>query len=225
MSGMSATAASVRTALDLRLMLVTDTAQCGSRGVVRTVREAVAGGVTVVQVRDKTASTRDLLALVEAVTGASGDAAVLVDDRVDVYLAARSRGCAVAGVHVGQDDLPVDVVRDLVGPDAVVGLTAHRPEHLATVAALPAGTVDYLGVGTLRATSSKADHPPPLGIEGMAAVFAATPLPCVAIGGVGPADVDPLRDAGAAGIAVVSEICRSARPGSAAASLREEWDR
>jgi thiamine-phosphate pyrophosphorylase len=150
---------------------------------------------------------------------------VLVNDRVDVYHALRVQGVAVAGVHVGQSDVPVGVVRDLVGPDAVVGLTAHRSEHLADLAAMPAGTADYLGVGALRATSTKGDHPPARGLAGLAAVWRATPTPCVAIGGIRPADVAGLRASGAAGVAVVSGICAAPDPRSAAARLRAEWDR
>lgn len=209
---------------DVGVYLVTDTAQCGARGVVATVQAAVAGGVRMVQVRDKQAAAADLLALVLAVAQAVGDrATVVVDDRVDVYLAARLRTPLLAGVHIGQSDLPVAATRELIGADAVLGLTANTPAHLQAVAALPRGTVDYLGVGAIHATATKPNHPQPLGIDGFADFAVAAELPCVAIGGVSAADATGLRGAGAAGIAVVSAICTAADPGAAARTLNAAW--
>lgn len=207
------------------IYLVTDTALCGSRGVVDTVRAAIAGGVTTVQVREKDASAADFYALVLAVAEAAANrATVLVDDRVDVYLAARTAGAAVHGVHVGQTDLPAELVRTLVGPDAVVGLTANTPDHLDLLAALPPGTVDYLGAGVIRPTRTKPDHPEPLGISGFADFAARSPLPVVAIGGILLEDIAPLRTAGATGAAVVSAICGAADPLRAATDLVTAWN-
>ncbi len=206
------------------IYLVTDTALCGARGVVDTVRAAVAGGVTTIQVREKHASAADFYALVLAVAEAAANrATVLVDDRVDVFLAARAAGAAVHGVHVGQTDLPADAVRTIVGPDAVVGLTANTPAHLALLAKLPAGTVDYLGAGVIRPTLTKPDHPEPLGLDGFADFAALSPLPVVAIGGILLEDVAALRKAGASGAAVVSAICGSADPLRAATDLVTAW--
>ncbi|MCC3275418.1 MULTISPECIES: thiamine phosphate synthase [unclassified Arthrobacter] len=208
------------------IYLVTDTLLCGARGVTETVRAAVAGGIRTVQVREKQASAADFYQLVLAVASAIGDRAlVLVDDRVDIYLAARTAGAEVHGVHVGQSDLPAGAVRRLVGPDAVVGLTANTERHLAAVGALPAGTVDYLGAGVIRPTSTKPDHPEPLGISGFQSFAASSPLPCVAIGGIQPADVVALRAAGASGIAVVSAVCAAVDPRRAAEELVAAWNR
>lgn len=204
--------------------LVTDASASGDRGVLDVVRRAVDGGVTAVQLREKTASARELFDLtVRAAEVVAGRALLLVDDRVDVFLAARSAGAVVHGVHVGQSDLPVDAVRRIVGQAAVVGLTANTPAHLDAVAALPLGTVDYLGVGVIRPTTTKPDHPEPLGVEGFAAIAAATPLPCVAIGGVSLADTAELHVAGAAGLAVVSAICAADDPAAAARAFRSAW--
>lgn len=211
---------------DIGVYLVTNTAQCGARGVVDTVCQAVAGGVRMVQIRDKQADAADLLARVVAVAAAVGDTAtILVDDRVDVYLAARGQGAAVHGVHVGQRDVPVAAVRAMVGADAIVGLTANTPAHLDALHALPPGTVDYLGVGVIRATRTKPGHPPVLGRQGFARLAAATTLPCVAIGGVGAADVAALRRAGAAGVAVVSAICAATDAAAATNKLHDQWRR
>jgi thiamine-phosphate pyrophosphorylase len=212
--------------IDLSLQLVTDTRLCGPRGVPAVVTAAVAGGVRVVQVRDHEATAAELVALTCAVAAVLDErTTLLVDDRVDVVLAARLAGARVDGVHVGQSDLPVLAARSILGAGAVIGLTANTPAHLAAAHALPAGTVDYLGVGVIRATATKPDHPVPLGIDGFAALAATTPLPCVAIGGVTAGDAAALRCAGAAGLAIVSAICAVDDPESAARAFRAEWDR
>ncbi|PZF56475.1 thiamine phosphate synthase [Curtobacterium sp. MCSS17_008] len=214
----------------LGVYLVTDgvLADRHGRGVLGVVRAAVDAGVRLVQVRDKESSARDLLALTAAVADAVGDrATVVVDDRLDVALVARRDGHRVAGVHLGQSDLPVEAARSLLGPDAHVGLTANTPEHLDVVAGLPRGTVDLLGVGVVHPTTTKADHPPALGYDGFARIAGlarSVDVPCVAIGGVGLDDVAPLRAAGAAGVAVVSGICAAADPHGAATAYVDAWD-
>ncbi|MBS0025319.1 bifunctional hydroxymethylpyrimidine kinase/phosphomethylpyrimidine kinase [Microbacterium paraoxydans] len=209
---------------DLSVYLVTDAALCGERGVVETVRLAVAGGVRVVQLRDKRASDPETVAQLVALSEAiDGRALLVVNDRLDAAVEARRRGARVDGVHLGQADASVLRARELLGPDALIGLTANTAEHLAAVRALPAGTVDYLGVGVIRPTATKPDHPEPLGVHGFAAFAARSPLPCVAIGGVGLDDTETLRDAGAAGIAVVSALCAAADPRATAAAFRRRW--
>ncbi|RIJ52578.1 thiamine phosphate synthase, partial [Clavibacter phaseoli] len=177
---------------------------------------------TAVQIRDKHASAAELLgtvteaaAAIDAHASAHPDAPrplLLVDDRVDVVLAAIARGVRVDGVHVGQSDVPADLVRrmlDAASPDRrlVVGLTANTPAHVEAVRALPAGTVDYLGVGVIRPTSTKPDHPAPLGHDGFGIIAGLSPVPCVAIGGVDVDDVAAIAAAGGAGTAVVSAVC------------------
>lgn len=209
----------------LRTYLVTDPVLCGARGVLSVVETAVAGGVTTVQIRDKTAGGRELFELVcKAAELTGGKATLLVNDRVDVYSAAKAVGAAVDGVHLGQEDLPVAAVRKVIGPDAVIGLSADTHAHLDEVHELPPGTVDYLGVGAIRETSTKADHPAPLGYSGFAQVASATTLPCVAIGGVQARDTLPLREAGAAGVASVSAICAADDPRRAAREFAQAWD-
>jgi thiamine-phosphate diphosphorylase len=214
---------------DVGVYLVTDESLADTHGigVLEVARAAVQAGVRIVQVRDKRASARDLLALTSAVADAVGDrATVVVDDRLDVALAARHAGHAVAGVHLGQSDVPVEVARALLGPDAHVGLTADTPEHLEALTRLPRGTVDLLGVGVVHPTTTKPDHPPALGHEGFARIARLarrTGLPCVAIGGVTLDDVAPLRATGAAGVAVVSGICAAPDPGAAAAAYVAAW--
>jgi hydroxymethylpyrimidine kinase/phosphomethylpyrimidine kinase/thiamine-phosphate diphosphorylase len=209
---------------DLSLYLVTDPGLCGDRGVVETVRRAVDGGVRIVQLRDKTASDAEtveqLLALSQAI---DGRALLVVNDRLDAAISARSRGARVDGVHLGQGDASVRRAREALGPGALIGLTANSPEHLDAVFALPTGTVDYLGVGVIRPTSTKPDHPEPLGVDGFRDFVSRSPLPCVAIGGVGIDDTEALRDAGAAGLAVVSALCAADDPAETAREFRRRW--
>ena len=116
--------------VDLSVYLVTDPDQvAGAAGELPdVVAAAVAGGVTAVQVRDKNASARDFLSAVTRVADVLPDrVALFVNDRVDVFLAARANGVRVTGVHIGQDDLPLPVVRTLVGPAAVIGVSAAAP--------------------------------------------------------------------------------------------------
>lgn len=203
---------------------VTDPELTLRHGLLATVDAAVRAGVAVVQVRDKHASARDLLATLTAVADVvRGRCTLLLDDRVDVALAARQAGAAIDGVHVGQSDLPVLAARGMLGPQAVIGLTANSSAHLAALAALPHRAVDYLGVGVIRPTTTKRDHPEPLGVTGFAAMAAATDLPCVAIGGVGLDDMAGLAGAGGAGVAVVSAICSADDPERAARDLVTGW--
>jgi len=218
---------------DLSLHLVTDHRVPFAR-LRDIVDEAVAAGVSVVQLRDKVASGGELFArTLDLADVIAGRCTFVVDDRLDVVLAARERlgrqpgtqrhSARVDGIHLGQSDLPVDAARALLGPDALIGWTANTPAHLTAAEALPAGTVDYLGVGVIRATSTKPDHPRPLGIDGFGELAASTPLPCVAIGGIGIADVTALRRAGAAGVAVVSLVSESDDPSATVRDLRTAW--
>lgn len=216
--------------LDLGVYLVTDRELCGPRGVPATVAAAVTGGVRTVQLRDKQADLEDhLRQLTDLAEVIDGRAWLLVNDRLDVVLAAQQRGIPVDGVHLGQLDLEqhggsVIEARDRLGPGALIGLTANTDEHLQSLTTYPPGTVDYLGVGAIRATVTKPDHPDPLGFGGFAAFAATAPLPCVAIGGVGPDDAGPLRHAGADGIAVVSAICVAEDPEEVARQMKHDWD-
>lgn len=202
--------------LDLSLYLVTDTKQCADRGVAGVVRQAIAGGVTVVQVRDHDASGRGLAALTRAVIDAADGSGVpvIVDDRLDVALAA-----GAAGVHVGQSDLDPRDCRRIAGPDFIIGHSVSTLDQLTEANEL-AGTVDYLGVGAVFATATKPDHSTPLGVAGLGELVAASVLPTVAIGGINEANSADIIGTGVGGIAVVSAICAAADPQAAARALR-----
>ncbi len=208
-------------AIDATVYLVTDTALCGGpAGVLETVRQAVHGGVTAVQVRDSSATTRELAALCAAVLEALRGTGVplIVNDRVDVALAV-----GVDGVHVGQRDLHPLAARRLIGPDKHLGLSISTAAELVEALDLPAGTVDLLGVGPIRDTPSKTDASPALGFEGLAAICRSSPLPCVAIGGLGVTDIADLKSSGAVGLAVISAICGRVDPKAETRELVSAW--
>jgi len=203
---------------------VADHAACGDRGLVDAARAAVAAGVGTVQVRDKRGTAARQLDLAIAVAEAVGDRAlVIVNDRVDVYLAALAAGAAVHGVHIGQDDLPAALVRRLVGPEAVLGVSAQSPQQFAELERHAPGCVSYLGIGAVRETATKPDHPAVLGIAGVEALVARTPLPCIAIGGLRASDLPALRRAGAVGAAVASAIGGAEDAHAAARELVTAW--
>jgi thiamine-phosphate pyrophosphorylase len=216
----------MRRRFDPTLYLVTDTELCRPRAVADVVRAAVAGGVTAVQVRDKVASRRDLLALTRAVQAAvagTPHVPVVVNDAVDVALLADADG-----VHVGQDDLPAGEVRALIGPDRLLGLSVTSSAELAAALALPAGTVDLVGLGPVWGTPTKPDAASPLGLAGirdLAGAARARNLTAVAIGGIGAARAAEVAATGVAGICIVSAVCAAADPAGAAAQLRSEITR
>ena len=200
-----------RPRLDLDLYLVTDTALCGERGVVQTVARAVSGGVTAVQLREPRATTRQLCALGRALLDVLAGTGVplLVNDRLDVALAVGAQG-----VHLGQSDLPAQDAHRLA-PDLLLGLSVSTA---AEVAEAP-DWLDYLGVGPVEATPTKPEAAAPLGLAGTAALVRSARVPCVAIGGIGPANAAAVRATGVAGIAVVSAVCAAPDPRAAAAAL------
>lgn len=185
---------------------------------------AVRAGVGTVQVRAKRASVREHVALTVAVAEALRllpAAALVVDDRVDVALAARARGARVDGVHVGSRDLEAADARALLGPDALVGASAALPEHVAAAVG-----ADHVGCGPVRLTPTKPEAGPAVGLQGLrAAVVAADGRPVVAIGGLDAADAPDLRAAGVHAMAVVSAVCAAPDPGAAAARLVAAWAR
>jgi thiamine-phosphate pyrophosphorylase len=201
--------------LDLSTYLLTDRSLCAERGVEAVVRQAIAGGVSLVQLRDPEAKTGELVEQARALLALLRPAGIplIINDRVDVALAV-----SADGVHVGQRDMAIADVRRLVGPTMIVGLSISTLAELERSA--PAlGAVDYLGVGPIFATQTKPDAAPPIGISGLAEVAARTTLPIVAIGGVTQGNAAATIRAGAQGVAVVSEICCASDPTRATQAL------
>lgn len=194
----------------LRLYLVTDAQLCAKLGLVETVREAVAGGVTMVQLRDKHATTAQRTALAIALKNALQGAHVplVINDDIAAAVAAD-----VDGAHIGQGDIQPAQARALLGPDKILGLSCETPQ---TVQAADPNIVDYLGLGPVFGTATKTDHAQPIGFDGLARLVALSPLPSVAIGGLKSNHIKGIRASGAHGMAVVSAICGQADPYRAA---------
>lgn len=200
---------------DLSLYLVLDPDLCRPLGMVETARRAVAGGVTMVQLRDKDASPRQMIETGRALKAALAGSGVplIVNDDVEAAIA-----IGADGLHVGQDDRDAQTARRLIGPDMILGLSV---ETEALAAAVDPAVVDYVGAGPVFATQTKPGHKPPIGLDGLARLIAATALPAVAIGGLKTGHVEAVLKSGAQGLAVVSAICGQPDPQAAAFELSE----
>ncbi|MGO2052722.1 thiamine phosphate synthase [Glutamicibacter sp. 287] len=208
---------------DLGIYLVANTESCQPRSTLEVIEGAVAAGVQWVQLRAKNETAREFFELTCAAAElTAGKAELLVNDRIDVFLAARAAGAAVTGIHIGQKDIAVRYAREIIG-EGIIGLSASTDEQL-TGANADAKYLDYLGVGAIRATPTKKDHPTPLGIDGFLRAKRLTELPAVAIGSLTAADAAALRDGGAAGMAVVRAICAAEDPQAASAELLDRWE-
>lgn len=198
----------------LRLYLITDPQLCAQTGVVETVRRAVAGGVTMVQMRDKHATTAQRIDLAIALKGALQGTCVplIINDDVTAAVAADADGA-----HIGQGDISAAQARGMLGPDKVLGLSCETPK---TVLAADPVYVDYLGLGPVFGTATKTDHALPTGFDGLARLVALSPLPNVAIGGLKSDHIDGVLATGADGLAVVSAICGQSNPETAASAFR-----
>lgn len=199
---------------DLSLYLVLDPDLCGgAEGMLRTTEEALEGGVTIVQLRAPTwkkralaACARDLLEILRP-----RGIPLIINDHADVAAAV-----GADGLHVGQDDLSPADARRIIGPDMILGLSAGNVDEVRGV---DPALVDYLGIGPVWATATKKDAGAAVGLEGLASLSAASPLPVVAIGGIGASNAADVMRTGVDGIAVVSAICGQASPRTAAENL------
>ena len=184
---------------DYSIYLVTDEGCLQGRALLDCVREALDGGVTLVQYRAKTASSAEMYAEALQLKALcdSFKVPLIINDRLDIAMAV-----GAAGVHLGQDDLPCAAARKILGEDYIIGVSAHNPAEAK--AALQSGA-DYLGCGAVFGTATKADVKK-LGTEGLTAICREKGLPVVGIGGVTAANYREVRAAGADGAAIVSGI-------------------
>lgn len=184
---------------DYSIYLVTDDGCLQGRALLDCVREALEGGVTLVQYRAKTASSAEMYneALQLKALCDSFNVPLIINDRLDIAMAVDA-----AGVHLGQDDLPCVAARRILGEDYLIGVSAHNPAEAK--AALQSGA-DYLGCGAVFGTATKADVKK-LGTEGLTAICREKGLPVVGIGGVTADNYREVRAAGADGAAIVSGI-------------------
>ncbi|OLZ42270.1 thiamine phosphate synthase [Natrinema saccharevitans] len=200
-----------------RTYLVTQASISDGRSTPEIVRAAIDGGVDAVQLREKDASARSRYELGLELRELTADAGVdlLVNDRVDI-----AEAIDADGVHVGQSDLSVGVARDLFGPDAIVGCSTST---VAEAREAEREGADYLGVGAVYGTSSKdvEDGKDGIGPERIAEIVDAVSIPVVGIGGITADNAGPVVEAGAAGVAVISEIATAAAPAAATEALAE----
>ncbi len=180
------------------------------------VESALRGGTTVIQLREKDCSSREFYELglrVKKITERY-NAPLIINDRVDIALAV-----GAAGVHVGQGDLPCKVVREIVGPDMIVGVSAATLDE--AVRAEEDGA-DYLGVGAMYATATKTDTRP-VSMEELLKIRAAVKIPIVVIGGINKQTLGNFKGTGVDGLAVVSAIVAQPDPEAAARELLRMW--
>lgn len=228
----------MRDKLDISAYLVIGPENTLGRPVADVISQALRAGFTCVQIRSKECSARDLIRYTAeaadaiAAAGKSSSVALLVDDRLDVVLAAREAGVKVDGIHVGQTDIPVEVCRKLLGPDAIVGLSARADEMLEYVKTADMSLVDYLGVGPLHETPTKTDCGLSAdgtiitkSIDDLKELAEASPAPIVVGGGVKLADIPLVKSTGVDGFFVVSAVCGAENPEAAARELVEAWER
>ena len=166
---------------------------------VQVVKIAARCGVRLFQFRNKTDSMLDCFRKGLPLRHATADvgATLLVNDRCDLALALEADG-----VHLGQDDLPLDLARHVMG-EKIIGISTHRPEE---VNAATTGGADYIGFGPIFSTTTKANHEPVVGVQGLEQIRSLTTLPIFAIGGITLDSVPALQQAGATGIAVSSAV-------------------
>ena len=198
---------------DLSLYLVTDRPLSGGRDMAWIVREAAAGGVTMVQLREKECSTAEFIALARELKTALQPLGIplIINDRVDVALAVDADG-----VHIGQSDMPYDVARRLLGPDKIIGLSVETMEEVIAANALD---VDYIGISPVYATPTKTDTLAPFGLEGIEKVMRLSRHRCVAIGGMNRDTIGEVIARGVEGVAVVSAIVAAEFPREASEEL------
>jgi len=209
--------------VDVRLNAILDPERANGRPLADLARMVVAGGATLIQLRDKHGTTRRMIEEARAIKAALAGTGVplVVNDRVDVALIAEADG-----VHVGQDDMRVEDARRLLGPKAIIGLSI---KSVALANAAPIEQLDYVGVGGVYATTSKDNPNPPIGVNGLRDIVDAfrrrrRDLPICGIAGIDAGNAAPVIAAGADGVAVISALSMQADPEAAARELRRVVD-
>lgn len=198
-----------------KLHVLTDTLLQSRFSHVELTEMAIAGGADVIQFRQKQGSTRELIEIAAQMKRACADKGVafIVNDRIDVAIAAKANG-----VHLGQDDFPIPLARQLLGKESIIGGSAATLEEARKCLADGA---DYVGFGPVFPTGSKDDAGPVSGVEILKMIAKTIPLPIIAIGGIGPGNTPAIVGAGAHGIAVISAVCCQKDPCHATNALCE----
>jgi thiamine-phosphate pyrophosphorylase len=202
----------------LALYLVTDRGLALGRDLETVVLQAVKGGVTLVQLREKDLDTREFIALGQRLKAALAGSGVplLINDRVDVALAVDADG-----VHIGQSDMPYEIARRLLEPDKIIGLSVETMDEVVEANALD---VDYVAVSPVFSTNTKTDTLAPFGYEGLRRARALSRHPLCGIGGMNAATAGQAVACGADGVAVVSAIVSAPDPYLASKNLKSIID-
>lgn len=201
---------------DLGLYLVTDRTLSKGRSIEWIVEEAVKGGVTMVQIREKNCCTHDFLKLALNLKQILKpyNVPLIINDRMDIVLASNADG-----LHIGQSDMPYTIAREILGYEKIIGLSV---ESLSQAKEANALDVDYIGISPVFSTGTKTDISTPLGLEGVREIASFTKHPIVGIGGIHVGNIKAVIDAGANGVAVVSAICSADIPFNAAIDLKNK---
>jgi thiamine-phosphate pyrophosphorylase len=201
---------------DLSLYLVTDRPLSLGRDMEWIVEEAVKGGVTLVQLREKDCSTRQFIELAIQLKQrlAPYKVPLIINDRADVAMAADTDG-----LHIGQSDMPYEIARQLLGYKKIIGLSVENIDQVYQANKLD---LDYIGISPVFSTQTKTNTAQPFGLDGIRKVMAITKHPSVAIGGINCDNASAIIQAGANGIAVVSAICSASNPCLAALELKNK---
>lgn len=207
--------------LDLRLYAILDPENAGGHALPELARKLAAGGVTLVQLRDKKSDPRAQVTLARAVKAALGEVPLIINDHVDVAIES-----GAAGVHLGQDDTDVAAARQRLGPVPFIGLTIKTP---AQAWAAPLRLIDYVGIGGVFATGSKNNPDPPIGLEGLKGIahifrYRMGNFPMCAIAGITAENASAVIEAGADGVSVISALSLAPDPTAAACALRAVVD-
>lgn len=202
----------------LKLYLVTDSLMCQKLGLVQTVCEAIEGGVSFVQLRDKKADDDELYQIAcELKEAIAGRVPLVINDKVHIAKKAK-----LDGAHIGQGDLSVTEARQILGPDAWLGLSINTLSQLQHAHNNHLDQLNYFGLGPVFATHTKPDHASPLGLSGLDDLAKASLLPTVAIGGIQLDNARQVYQTHCDGIAVVSAICAADDPKLAAQNLLQQ---
>ena len=226
----------MRNKFDLSAYLVIGPENTNGRPIARVIAEAVCAGFTFVQIRAKHTDAREIIDLTRAAADViaaqekSDVVTLVVNDRLDVVLAAREQGVKVDGVHVGQTDIPPDVCRKYLGADATIGLSARTSELLDYVSHCDTSCIDYFGAGPLHATPTKPEAGRTASgeivtrsLEELTQLHRISPVPVVVGGGVKAADLPALKATGVEGFFVVSAVAGAMHPYAAAEELVRIW--
>jgi len=189
--------------VDYSLYLVTDRGILKGRDIFKAVEDAILGGVTLVQLREKDISSLDFynIALKMKKLTSSYNIPLIINDRLDIALAVDADG-----LHIGQEDLPLEVARKLLGPGKILGYSVSNVEEAVRG---QAGGADYLGAGAVYPTGSKADAGTPIGIEGLKEIKKSVLIPVVGIGGISVNNIEEVKNSGVDGISLISAILGS----------------